>query len=151
VCFCSRRRERQPENCPPYGGTLVGTGTIGNRHSHGNSSGTCVVDRLLAAGKKIEQKKAILGKMPPPGCTFRPQARETKYPTPPEERSSQAAFLTHRTHTRRASAERGRKMCFASLQYMIGFWNPTLNRRKSSWRLYLNTQISLLNLYASLA
>eukprot|EP00903_Cladosiphon_okamuranus_P017269 g15913.t1 len=41
-----------------------------------DASSSCVVDRLLAAGKEAERRRAMLGKMPPPGCTFRPQARD---------------------------------------------------------------------------
>ncbi|CAM9628999.1 unnamed protein product, partial [Hapterophycus canaliculatus] len=48
--------------------------------SSGSSSSSggrnSVFDRLLTAGREAAQRKAMLGKMPPAGCTFRPQVRK---------------------------------------------------------------------------
>lgn len=62
----------------PEGAATRGSGHRGSIIDGGNINGNascCVFDRLVAAGKEAEQRKAVLGKMTPPGCTFQPQAR----------------------------------------------------------------------------
>ena len=58
------------------GGPITGV----NDGSGGGGGGSSVFDRLVAAGKEAERRKFMLGNMPPPGCTFRPQARHAGAP-----------------------------------------------------------------------
>ncbi|CAM9688213.1 unnamed protein product, partial [Ectocarpus fasciculatus] len=53
----------------------VRTGSMNSNNdfrNNGRDNGS-VFDRLVAAGEKAKQRKAMLGQMTPPGCTFRPQ------------------------------------------------------------------------------
>lgn len=56
------------------GGRVANIGA--NINGNGNGDAGCVFDRLVAAAKEAQQRKAELGKMRPRGCTFQPQVRE---------------------------------------------------------------------------
>ncbi|CAM9223187.1 unnamed protein product, partial [Ectocarpus sp. 8 AP-2014] len=54
----------------------VRSGSVNSNNGCRNTSrdnGSSVFDRLVAAGEEAKQRKVMLGKMTPPGCTFRPQ------------------------------------------------------------------------------
>lgn len=55
------------------GANNIDANVSGNVNGNGNAG--CVFDRLMAAAKEAQQRKAELGKMRPRGCTFQPQAR----------------------------------------------------------------------------